>query len=217
MLLVVRVMRKDNSMRYRNRNRYGRRGRGLGGLIVFVIIIFAIFSGRGFGSELFLPLLMVVLAFTTLIGSFFTLNPRGIYGGVQGFVWLLGLALCFAIGFWPWILLPIVLSALLGILARPLIAALVGMGLFSMLNRNQPPQPMYTPPMQPYQPPQQPYYQPPQPQTYQSYNEGYQSTPEQPSTYQEGGTQYQPYSSTPSQPYEQPQSQYPQQELPPQQ
>ena len=203
-------------MRYRNRYRYGRRGRGLGGLIFVVIILIAVFSGS-FHAGFFLPILMVALAFSTLIGSFFSLNPRGIYGGIQGFVWLLGLALCFAIGFWPWILLPLVVSALLGVFARPLIAAVVGMGLFSMLNRNHPPQPLYTPPMQPYQPPQQPYYQPPQQQTYQPYNEGYQSTPEQPPTYQEGGAQYQPYSSNPSQPYEQPQSQYPQQELPPQQ
>ena len=199
-------------MRYRNRNRYRNPGRRLGGLIIFVIIMIAIFSGRGFESGFFLPLLMVVLAFTTLIGSFFSLNPRAIYGGLYGFVWLLGIALCFALGsFWPWILLPIVISVLLSTLARPLIAALLGLGIFSMLNRNQAPQPMYTPPMQPYQPPVQP-YQPSQPQPYQAYGEGY-----QPPTYQEGGTSYQQYPSTPSQAYEQPQAQYPQQELPPQQ
>ena len=204
-------------MRYRNRNRYRSPGRRLIGLIVLVVVMIAIFSGRGFGSDFFLPLLMVVLAFVTLIGSFFTLNPRRIYGGLYGFVWLLGLALCFAFGF-GWIWLPIVISVLLSILARPLIAALLGLGIFSMLNRNQAPQPMYTPPTQPYQPPVQP-YQPPQqqPQYYQPYGEGYQPPTEQPPLYQEGGAQYQPYHATPSPQYEQPQSQYPQQELPPQQ
>ncbi|GAC1581045.1 MAG: hypothetical protein NVS4B1_15650 [Ktedonobacteraceae bacterium] len=204
-------------MRYRNRNRYRSPIRRFGGLIILVIIMLAIFSGRGFGSDFFLPLLMVVLAFVTLIGSFFTLNLRRIYGGLIGFVWFLGLALCFAIGsFWPWILLPIAVSMLLGILARPLIAALLGLGIFTALNMNQPRQPMYTPPMQPYQPPVQ-LYQPPQPQSYQSYGEGYQPPVEQPPLYQAGGTQYQQYPSTHSQAYEQPQSQYPQQELPPQQ
>lgn len=192
-------------MRYRNR--YRNRGRRLIGPIVFVIVMIAIFSGRGFGSDFFLPLLFVVLAFGTLIGSFFTLNPRRIYGGLYGFVWLLGLAVCFAFGF-GWIWLPIVISVLLSVLARPLIAALLGLGIFSMLNRNQSAPPMYTPPVQPYQPPAQPYYQPTQ-QPYQAYGEGYQPSTEQP-------PQYQPYASTQPPSYEQPQSQYPQQELPPQ-
>ena len=200
-------------MRYRNR--YRNRGRRFSGLIFLVIVMIAIFSGSR-NSDFFLPILMVGLAFSTLIGSFFSLNPRGIYGGLQSFVWFLGLALCFTIGFWPWIMIPIVISALLGMLARPIMAAILGLGIFSMLNRNQPPQPMYTPPVQPYQPPPQPYYQPPQQQPYQRYGEGYQPSPEQPPVYQEGEAQYQPYHSTPA-PYEQPQSQYPQQELPPQQ
>ncbi len=202
-------------MRYRNRNRYRSPRRRFIGPIIFVIIMIAIFSGRGFESNFFLPLLFVVLAFGTLIGSFFTLNPRRIYGALFGFVWLLGLALCFAFGF-GWIWLPIVISVLLSILARPLIAALLGLGIFSVLNRNQAAQPMYTPPVQPYQPPAQPYYQPTQ-QPYQAYGEGYQPPVEQPPQYQADGTQYQPYHSTPSPLYEQPQSQYPQQELPPQQ
>ncbi len=205
-------------MRYSNRGRYRNPRRRLGGLIFFVIIIIAIFGG-GFGSGFFLPILMVGLAFATLISSFFTFNPRRIYGGLYSFIWFLGLALCFAIGFWPWILIPIVISALLSILARPLMAVLLGLGIFSMLNRNPAAQPMYTPPMQPYQPPVQP-YQPPQqqPQYYQPYDEGYQPPTEQTPLSQENEAQYQPYyHSTPSPQYEQPQSQYPQQELPPQQ
>jgi len=201
-------------MRYRNRRRNPVR-RFLG-LVILVIVMIAIFSGNVFGSGFFLPLLMVVLAFSTLIGSFFSLNPRGIYGGLQGFVWFLGLALCFALSsFWPWILLPIVISALLSILARPIIAALLGLGIFSALNMHRPVQPLYTPPTQPYQPPVQPYSLP-QEQQYQAYNQGYQPPTQQPPSYQENGTQY-PYPTTPSQAYEQPQSQYPPQELPPQQ
>jgi hypothetical protein len=198
-------------MRYRNRGRYRYRSpaRRLGGLIFFAIVLIAIF-GRGFSGNIFLPLLMVGLAFATLIGSFGSLNPRGVYGGIQGFVWFLGLALCFFIGFWPWIMLPIIVSALLGVLLRPIIAALLGIGILGAANMmNQPPQPMYQPPMQPYQPPEQ--------QLYQSYGEGYQAPlQQQPSSYQENIAQYQ-YPSTPSQAYEQPQSQYPPQELPPQQ
>ena len=202
-------------MRYRNRSRYRRPGRRIIGPIIFVIIIIAIFSGRGFSGNFFLPLLMIFLAFATLIGSFFTLNPRRIYGGLYGFVWLLGLALCFAFGF-GWIWLPIVISILLSILARPLIAVLLGLGIFSALNQNQAAQPMYTPPMQPYQPPVQP-YQPTQQQPYQPYGEGYQPPTEQPPLYQPEETPLQSYNATPSPQYEQPQSQYPQQELPPQQ
>ena len=201
-------------MRYRNRNRYRSPARRLGGLIFVVIILIAVFSGGGFGSGFFLPILMIGLAFATLIGSFFSFNPRAIYNGLFGFIWFLGLALCFAVGFWPWILIPIVISALLSMLARPLIAALPGLGIFSALNRNQAAQPLYTPPMRPYQPPVQPYEQ--QPQYYQPYGEGYQSPVEQP-PYQQEGIQYQQYPTTPAPQYEQPQSQYPQQELPPQQ
>ncbi len=193
-------------MRYRNRNR-NPAGR-LGGIVFLAIFFIALFTGH------FLPVLMIALAFSSLISSFS--SPRGLYGGLQGFVWFLGLALCFTIGFWPWIMLPVIISALLGMLARPIIAALLGLGIFSVLNRNQAPQPMYTPPVQPYQPPPQPYYQPPS-QTYQPYGEGYQPSQEQPPAYQEGESQYQPYRSTPTPLYEQPQSQYPQQELPPQQ
>lgn len=196
-------------MRYRNRSR--NTPRRLGGLIFLAIVLFAVF-GRGFGIG-FLPLVMIGLALATLVSSFGTSNPRGVYGGIQGFVWFMGLAFCFIINsFWPWILLPIVISALLGILARPIMAALLGMGIFGAANTiNQ--QPMYTPPMQSYQPPVQPYQPPVQP--YQSYGEGYQPPVEQPPTYQEGSAQY-PYPTTPSQAYEQPQAQYPQQELPPQ-
>ncbi len=188
-------------MRYRNRDRSP--ARRLSGLVFFAIVLFAIF-GHGFGVG-FLPLLMIGLAMATLIGSFGTMNPRGLYGGMQSFVWFMGLALCFSIGFWPWIIIPIVISALLGIFTRSIIAALLGLSIFSAANAmNQQAQPMYTPPMQPYQP----------------YGEGYQPPVQETPVYQEGNMQY-PYPTTPSptassQGYEQPQSQYPPQEMPPQ-
>jgi hypothetical protein len=157
---------------------------GISGAIVLIGLALA-FAFGGFN----LPIFFVALAFASLIGSFGSLNPRNAYSGIQGFVWLLGLALCFAIGFWPWILVVAAISALLGALIRPIIATLLGLGIFglasSMTNR---------PPQQPYQP----------------YQQGYQPPP-QPPTYQEGGQQY-----LYPQQYEQPQAQYPQ-ELPPQQ
>jgi hypothetical protein len=165
---------------------------GISGAIVLIGLFLAFILG-GFN----LPIFFVALAFASLIGSLGSLNPRGVYGGIQGFVWLLGLALCFAVGFWPWILLVCAVSAILGALIRPITAILLGMGIFglaSTANRQ----------------PQQPYYQPPQQQPYQPYQQGYQPPP-QPPTYQEGGQQY----SYPQQ-YEQPQAQYPR-EMPPQQ
>src|SRR5579884_1608627 len=164
---------------------------GISGAIVLLGLALA-FAFGGFNLSIF----FVALAFASLIGSFGSLNPRNAYGGIQGFVWLLGLALCFAIGFWPWILVVAAVSVLMGALIRPIIAALVGMGILrlasSMANRQSPQQ----------------YYQPPPQQPYEPYQQGYQPPP---SVYQEGGQQY-PY----PQQYEQPQAQYPQ-EMPPQQ
>lgn len=216
--------------RNRYRNRAYRRGplRGIAGL-VFLVFLFLAFSGH-----FFLPLLFIGLAFASLLGSISTLNPRGLYGGVQGFIWFLGLALCFAIGFWPWILLPIILSAFLGVLIRPIMAMLLGLGIFgaaSMMNQGQQP-PAYQQPY-PYYQPSQPQEQPPiyqdpnsQPyqQPYEPYQQGYQSPP-QPSTYQAGEQQYYyPPNESPQQQqynqgqsYEEPQAQYPQEMPPPQQ
>ena len=163
---------------------------GISGAIVLIGLALA-FAFGGFNLSIF----FVALAFASLIGSFGSLNPRNAYSGIQGFVWLLGLALCFAIGFWPWVLVVAAVSTIIGALTRPIVAALVGMGIFglasSMSNR---------------QPPQQQYYQPPPQQPYEPYQQGYQPPPP---VYQEGGQQY-PY----PQQYEQPQAQYPQ-EMPP--
>jgi hypothetical protein len=73
----------------------------------------AFLLGAGGSGHLFLPILFTGLAFTTLLGSIGTMSPQGIYGGIQGFFWLLGLAFCFLVGFWPWILVVIGISVLL--------------------------------------------------------------------------------------------------------
>ncbi len=128
-----------------------------------------------------LPIFFVALAFSALLGSFGSLNPRGILGGIQGFMWLLILALCFATDNWLLILVGAAISAILGALSRPIIAMLLGLGIFgaaSMANRQQQ-QPYYQPSQQ------QPYYQPPQ-QPLQPYQEGYQPPQPQPQSYEEG-------------------------------
>jgi hypothetical protein len=181
---------------------------GIAGGIVLIGIALAFLLGRG---EFFLPVLFVFLGFSILIGSFATPNPRNVYGAFYGFLWMIILALFFITGSWVWFLIGAGISAILGALARPLLAALLGAGIFAAMQRNQQQPPQYQPPSQPYQqPPQNQQNQP----TYQPYQQGYQP-PQQPTeTYQEGGQQY---NYLPSQ-YEQPQVQYPQQqELPPQQ
>jgi len=139
-------------------------------------------------------------------------NPvRRLFSGLYSILWLVIIIIFFATGshFWVLFLIGALLSAVLGIVIRLVMAGIIGAGIFgaaSMLS-NQQQQPPYQPYQQPHQPPQQPY---------QPYQQGYQPPPPQPPpvTYQEGGQQY------PNQPpqaqYEQPQAQYPQ-EMPPQQ
>ncbi len=139
-------------------------------------------------------------------------NPvRRLFSGLYSILWLVIIIIFFATGshFWVLFLIGALLSAVLGIVIRLVMAGIIGAGIFgaaSMLS-NQQQQPPYQPYQQPYQPPQQPY---------QPYQQGYQPPPPQPPpvTYQEGGQQY---PNQPPQPqYEQPQAQYPQ-EMPPQQ
>ena len=173
---------------YRQRNSLG----GLTGGIFLIGLALAFFIG---GGHFFLTILFATLAFCALFGSLATLNPRGFYSGLQGFVWLLGLGVLFLPGvdFWPWILVLCGVSAILGVLARPIMAGMLGIGILGAASlANQPPQPTYEPYQQGYQP---------QPPT------------QAPETYQEGGQQH-PYQPQPQ--YEQPQIPYPQ-ELPPQQ
>ncbi len=183
--------------------------RGISGVIVLVGLVFA-FIGGGFN----LPIFFFFIAISIVVGSLGSLNPRAIYGSLIGAMWMLILALFFITHWWVVFLIGAALSAFMGVLMRPIIALLTGMGLFglaSMMN-NQPPQQ----PQQPYYQPQQPNYQPPTqdpPSSYTPYQQGYQPPPSPP-TYQEGGQPHQ-YSETPAQ-YDQPQAQYPQQ-MPPQQ
>lgn len=174
----------------------------IGGVAAGLFIIglaVAIYLG-GVNGNWFLPILFVGLAFASLIGAFSSYDQKAAYGGLQGFVWLLGLALCFAIGFWPWMLLPIGFSIILGALAAPIMSGMRKAGY-------PPAYQQYPPPYQPYQPyqPGQPYqtgqpYQPYQPG--QPYQSGQPYQPGQPlPPYQQG----QP--GQPSQPAEQPQAQ----------
>ena len=190
--------------------RYQNPMRGLAGGLFFLAIIIGFAFNDAWDGKAFLPLLFVGLAFLSLFGAGSTMNRNAIYGGINGFIWMLGLALCFAIGFWPWIMLPIVVSMLLGSLYRPIMGGLAGAGF------------MYTPQTQQQQQnyqQQQAYQEQRQPEqpAYDPYQQGYHGASQQP-TYQEGGQQY-PYSQEPQphQQYEQPQVQYPeqQQELPP--
>jgi len=167
----------------------------MGGLAVGIFIIglaFAFYFSSTFNGNWFLPILFAGLAFCSLFGAASSGNPQGIYGGLQGFTWLMGLALCFLIGFWPWILLPVGVSIILGALYKPITTGINNTGYMYGPQSNQPP-PQY---QQGYQPP--PY-------------------PQAPGTYQEGGQQYQ-YPPQTKQEHDQPQTQYPpEQELPPQQ
>ncbi len=174
---------------------------GIAGGIVLIGLALAFLIGGGFN----LPIFFVALAFASLVGSMSSRNPQGLYGGIQGFFWLMALAVFFITNSWIVFLFAAGISAILGTLARPIMAGLGSMAFFGT-TQQRPPQPYY-------QPPQQPYQQPPQP--YQPYQEGYQPPTPQAETYKEGGQHY-PYPSQPAQEYEQPQAQYPQQ-MPPQQ
>jgi hypothetical protein len=188
---------------------YGRPRQFFGGVAGGVFVIFlalAFISGH-----FFLPLLFVGLAFAALLGSLAGGNSRSTYGGVMGFIWMLGLAAIFTFNFWwPGILILVGISAIAGTVFRPMMSG--------SMRANAPQQPYY----QPFQP-QQPYYQPsqtpqqPEQAPYQPYQEGYQP-PQQQEGYQEGGKAH-PYpqqQEANAQDYEQPRAQYPQ-ELPPQQ
>src|SRR5438034_11789652 len=184
-----------------NRRQMRRRYRiPMGGLAVGIFIIglaFAFYFSSILSGNLFLPILFAGLAFVSLFGSASSGHPQGIYGGLQGFTWLMGLALCFLIGFWPWILLPIGVSMILGALYNPITTGLASSGFMA----NQPPPQQYQQTNQPSQ----------------AYEQGYQAPPPTSGAYQEGGQPYQ-YPPQPKQQYDLPETDSAQQqELPPQQ
>ncbi len=119
---------------------------GLGGGIFLLCLALAFLVHGSF----FLPLLFVGLAFAALLGSLSSGKPQATYGGIMGFIWMLGLAALFAFNlWWPGILILLAISAIVGTTFRPMMRGMPA---------GAPQQPYY----QPSQPPQQPYYQPSQ-------------------------------------------------------
>src|SRR3984893_11855641 len=136
---------------YRRQMRRGYRT-GLGGLaggFFFIGLALAFALSDSLGGSGFLFFLFAGLAFSSLFGSASSMNPRRLYGGILGFVWLMGLAILFVIGFWPWILVPIGISAILGSLIVPITAGLLGLGIYAATQNNQPQQ-QYQQPYQTY-------------------------------------------------------------------
>ena len=134
----------------------------MGGIItgIFIICMAVAIYLWGFSADWYLPILFLVLGLASLIGCFTAPNHKAAYGSLYGVVWFLGLSLCFWIGFWPWILLPVGFSIILGALAAPILGA--------TRKESYPPANQQYPstyqPYQPYQPlpPQQPYWSPQQ-------------------------------------------------------
>src|SRR5579863_3988485 len=151
-------------MRYRGYRNRARRSGGISGAIILIGIALAFVFGAG---GFFLPIFFVFLAFSMVVGSLSSLNPGRIYGTLIGAMWMIILAIFFLTDFhfWPIFLIGAALCAILVALRGPIMAALLGMGLFGMssMMNNQPQQPIYYQPPQTQQnPPQPPYYQPSQ-------------------------------------------------------
>jgi hypothetical protein len=172
--------------------------RGLaGGLFLGFFLIglaFAVFFGL---SHYFLTVLFLGLACSSLLGMISTFDPKKVYGGIQGFIWFLGLAILFLpqIAFWPWgvggFLIICGISAIVGALAKPIIAGIGNMGILGAAARAT--QQARPTDQQPYQP----------------YEQGYQP-PQAPEAAQEGGEVYSQLPPQELPPFEQPQVQYPQ-------
>lgn len=197
---------------YRRQMRRGYRN-SLGGLACgafFIGLALAFALSHSLAGHGFLFFLFAGLAFCSLLGSASSMNPRGLYGGLQSFVWLMGLAFLFVIGFWPWILVLIGISAILGSLVAPITAGLMGLGIYAATQGNQGQPQQYQQPYQTYPPEQPPAEE--QQEPYQPYQQGYQPPPA--GTYQEGGQAHK--YPQPKQEFDQPQVNNPQ-ELPPQQ
>jgi hypothetical protein len=183
----------------RDYRRYRNPMRGLATGIFIIGLAFAFYFSEQFGWHVFLPILFAGAAFVSLFLAVSFGHPKGLYGGLHSFTWLMGLALCFWIGFWPWILLPIGVSIMLGALYNPITTGFDRSGFVA----NPPPPQQYQQPYQP-NPPDQQGYQPP-------------LTPQAPGMYPEGGQPYH-YPPQPKQQDEQPPAQSAQpEEMPTQQ
>lgn len=83
---------------------------GLAGAVFFFGLAAAILSGH------FLPVFLLMLAITSLLGSLSSPKAQAIYAGFQGFVFFLGLAACALTGWWwPGIFVVLGIAAILGI------------------------------------------------------------------------------------------------------
>lgn len=98
----------------------------IGGILfgVFIICLAVGIYMWGFNADWFLPVLFLGLGLMSAIGCFTAPNRKMAYGSLYGVAWFFGLALCFWIGFWPWILLPLGFSIILSALAAPILGAL---------------------------------------------------------------------------------------------
>jgi hypothetical protein len=134
--------------RYR---RYRNPMRGLATGIFIIGLAFALYFSGQFGWHAFLPILFAGWAFVSLFLATSSGNPKGLYSGLHSFAWLMGLALCFWIGFWPWILIPVGVSIILGALYNPITT---GFDRSGFVANPQTPQ-QYQQPYQPYQSDQQ--------------------------------------------------------------
>ena len=148
---------------YRRQMRYGYRNpmRGVAAGLFIIGLAFAFYFSNVFNGNLFLPIFFAGLAFVSLLGAASSGHPRAIYGGLQSFFWLMGLALCFLIGFWPWILLPVGVSLILGAFYSPITSGIQYSGFMAAPPTYQP----APPPQEPgsYQEGGQQYQYPPQP------------------------------------------------------
>src|SRR6266567_3182783 len=66
-------------------------------------------------SSVFWPVFLAALAISWLIGLLSSSKAQAMYIGFQGFVFFLGLAVCSVVGWWPWILVMLGISAILEI------------------------------------------------------------------------------------------------------
>ena len=82
---------------------------GLAGGIFFFGLAAAILSGH------FWPVFLAALAIGWLMGLLSSPKAQAMYVGFQGFVFFLGLAVCSVVGWWPWILVMLGISAILEI------------------------------------------------------------------------------------------------------
>ncbi len=184
-----------------NRRTFG----GLSGTFFFAGLVLALII-----NPFNLTIFFTGIAVSIFVGALASPNPRALYGAMFGTLWMLVLAVFFFTGatFWQVFLIGAVLSALLGTFGKSVIGGLAGDSFYSLYNQSNLQNNLQN------NRPAQSYYQPQAQQPYEPYQRGYQQPAKEPGeTYQEGNQQYR-YPAQGSE-YEQPQPQYPPQEMPP--